>query len=98
MSTGGSPTLPWPSCTSRRPPEYGLTPTDHVMVCAPNSTERRPCDNPQTGRKDYGLGVQTGGLAPDFALQSTRNSSVIVRLRSLLEQKDFVLLQFGAYT
>ena len=89
---------PWPSCTSRQPPEYGLSPSDHVIVCAPNSTVRRPCDNPATGRKDWGLGVQTGSLAPDFELPSTKNASVLVRLRSLLEKKDWVLLQFGAYT
>ena len=90
--------VPWSHCTARSPPEYGLSPSDHVQVCAPGSKVRPPCDNPKTGRRDLGLGVQTGGLAPDFALARTDAPSVVVRLHELLAQKKMVLVQFGAYT
>ena len=90
---------PWASCTARSPPVYGLTPQDHVDVCAPHSTMgRRPCDNPATGRHDFGLGVSTGSDAPEFALPSMQQPADLVRLSALLQEKDFVMLQFGAYT
>ena len=74
-----------------------MSPKDHVQVCAPGSTVRPPCDNPITGRKDFGLGVQTGSVAPDFALSRT-DAPGMVRLSSLLAKGKLVFLQFGAYT
>ena len=71
---------------------------DHVEVCAPGSASRPPCDNPATGRRDLGLGVTTGSIAPDFALAQVDKPDV-VHLRELLKAKSKgVLLQFGAYT
>ena len=58
----------------------------------------RSCDNPATGKKDWGLGVQTGDIAPKFSLPSTRDPNVIVSLDDLLDEAPYVLLQFGAYT
>lgn len=62
---------------------------------------RRNCSNPTTGRMDYGLGVQTGMMAPDFLLHTVTDPAVVVSLRSLLTkrpQQAAVLVQFGAYT
>ena len=90
---------PWASCTSRVPPLYGLSPSDHVHVCAPGSATRPPCDNPATGRRDLGLGVQTGAQAPDFALARTSDPATKVSLwRDLLTRKRAVIVQTGAYT
>ena len=90
--------VPWPGCTMRSPPEYGANTKDHVDVCAPGSKVRPPCDNPSTGHKDLGLGVQTGSIAPDFALSRVDMPRVVVHLRELLGQKKKVMIQFGAYT
>ena len=91
--------VPWPGCEARAPPTYGLSVDDHVNVCAPGSATRPPCFNPETGRHDFGLGVQTGSVAPDFALAEVDAPDVVVHLRDLLKRKrQGVLLQFGAYT
>ena len=88
---------PWANCTAREPPIYGLNPQDHVQVCAPGSSSRRDCNNPHTGKKDFGLGVQTGSAAPEFALRRASDPSSTVSLSELLKEKA-VLVQFGAYT
>ena len=90
---------PWPHCTERVPPKYGLTPQDYVWLCQPDPKLHQPCFNPATGKKDIGLGVQTGDVAPDFFLQRMKDPSTTIHLwRDLLTQKSAVLLQFGSYT
>ena len=89
---------PWSRCTARAPPLYDLSPKDHVQVCAPGSSTRPPCHNNATGHKDFGLGVQTGAVAPEFTLPLTADPSKSISLSDLLESSPYVLLQFGAYT
>ena len=89
---------PWSHCTAREPPDYELTPTDHVQVCVDGSVVRPPCDNPETGRKDRGLGVVTGSVAPEFVLARVDAPDEYVRLADLVAKKKAVLIQFGAYT
>jgi len=90
---------PWLSCTARVPPLYNLSVNDHAHVCAPGSKTRPDCYNNVTGREDLGLGVQTGAMAPDFALSRTTGPDTRVRLwGDLLKRKSAVLLTFGAYT
>ena len=90
--------VPWSGCTTRAPPIYDLSSTDYAQVCYDGSSTRLPCENPSTGKKDMGLGVRTGNVAPEFALPSIKDSSVMVKLSDLLNEAPYVLVQFGAYT
>lgn len=78
-----------------------MSTSDFVDFCDPWGP-RGPdaCLNSRTRRHDLGLGVATGGTAPEFALTNVSDPEAPpVSLSSLLRASaKGVFLQFGSYT
>lgn len=89
----------WSDCTSRAPPEYGITSTDYIHICD-GWSDPENCKRPGTKYHDLGLGVQAGDTAPQFSLPNASDyaeGSPLVSLNSLLAAKPKGLfLQFGS--